>query len=81
MLKNLVRDWGPEGAAERAQSYGRIVAELRECFRVRVHGIHTNAPGTGWIIGCMLWPAYLLTLEPDDLIERSGHELGRELQL
>ncbi|KAK9845546.1 hypothetical protein WJX84_004990 [Apatococcus fuscideae] len=30
VLKNLMRDWGAEGAAERSQSYGRIVAELRK---------------------------------------------------
>ncbi len=30
VLKNLMRDWGPEGAAERSQSYGRIVAELKK---------------------------------------------------
>ena len=29
VLKNLVRDWAEEGAAERAQSYGRILDELR----------------------------------------------------
>ena len=28
VLKNLVRDWGPEGAAERSQSYDRICTEL-----------------------------------------------------
>ncbi|CAL8465154.1 g4689 [Coccomyxa elongata] len=44
VLKNLVRDWGPEGAAERAQSYGRIVAELRECFRDRLAEEGTPPP-------------------------------------
>jgi carnosine N-methyltransferase len=34
VLKNLVRDWGAEGAAERAQSYGRILAELRARYPV-----------------------------------------------
>ncbi|KAK9813788.1 hypothetical protein WJX73_009901 [Symbiochloris irregularis] len=29
VLKNLVRDWSEEGAAERAQSYGKICTELR----------------------------------------------------
>lgn len=29
VFKNLVRDWSVEGAAERAQSYGRLLAELR----------------------------------------------------
>lgn len=29
-LRNLVRDWGVEGAVERAQSYGLIVAELTQ---------------------------------------------------
>lgn len=29
VLKNLVRDWSAEGAAERAQSYGRILTELQ----------------------------------------------------
>ena len=37
VLKNLVRDWGSEGAAERAQSYGRIVAELRSRYQVCAH--------------------------------------------
>lgn len=32
VLKNVVRDWSAEGAAERAQSYGRITAELRRLF-------------------------------------------------
>jgi carnosine N-methyltransferase len=32
VLKNLMRDWSAEGAEERAQSYGLIVAELRERF-------------------------------------------------
>ena len=47
VLKNLVRDWGSEGAAERAESYSRIVAELRECFRVRPHGITPVHPVQG----------------------------------
>jgi hypothetical protein len=29
VLKNMVRDWAAEGAAERAQSYGRIIKELQ----------------------------------------------------
>jgi hypothetical protein len=29
VFRNLMRDWSEEGAAEREQSYGRIVAELR----------------------------------------------------
>lgn len=29
VFKNLMRDWSAEGAAERAQSYGRLLAELR----------------------------------------------------
>ena len=32
MLKNCARDWSTEGAAERAQSYGRITAELGRLF-------------------------------------------------
>ena len=32
MLKNIARDWSEEGAAERAQSYGRITAELHRLF-------------------------------------------------
>ncbi|KAI7842414.1 hypothetical protein COHA_004053 [Chlorella ohadii] len=32
VLKNCARDWSAEGAAERAQSYGRITAELRRLF-------------------------------------------------
>lgn len=34
VLKNMVRDWGEEGAGEREQSYGRILAELQERFPV-----------------------------------------------
>ncbi len=30
VLKNLQRDWSAEGEVERAQSYGRIIAELCE---------------------------------------------------
>ena len=30
VLKNLMRDWGAEGAAERSQSYGKVVAELKK---------------------------------------------------
>lgn len=32
MLKNTARDWSEEGAAEREQSYGRIVRELSRLF-------------------------------------------------
>lgn len=32
VLKNLSRDWAEEGAFERAQSYGRIVSEVKELF-------------------------------------------------
>lgn len=32
VLKNLVRDWAAEGQAERQQSYGRIVQELKARF-------------------------------------------------
>ncbi|KAI8463769.1 MAG: N2227-like protein-domain-containing protein [Monoraphidium minutum] len=32
VLKNLARDWSAEGAAERAQSYGRICDELARLF-------------------------------------------------
>jgi len=35
VLKNLARDWSAEGAAERAQSYGRICAELDRLFADR----------------------------------------------
>lgn len=34
VLKNLVRDWGEEGAPEREQSYGRILAELQARYPV-----------------------------------------------
>lgn len=33
VLKNVVRDWSDEGAAERLLSYGRILAELKEGFK------------------------------------------------
>lgn len=29
VFKNLMRDWSEEGAAERAQTYGRLLTELR----------------------------------------------------
>lgn len=32
VLKNLARDWGADGAAERAQAYDRIKAALRSAF-------------------------------------------------
>lgn len=32
VLKNLVRDWAAEGQAERQQSYGRILQELKARF-------------------------------------------------
>lgn len=35
VLKNVARDWSEEGAPERAQSYGRICAELRRLFAGR----------------------------------------------
>lgn len=41
VLKNVARDWSAEGAAERAQSYGRILGELRRLF-------------AGWVGGCWL---------------------------
>ncbi|KAK9917794.1 hypothetical protein WJX75_008331 [Coccomyxa subellipsoidea] len=44
VLKNLVRDWGSEGAAERAQSYGRIVAELRSRYQDRLAEEGTPPP-------------------------------------
>ena len=33
MLKNLVRDWAREGAAEREQSYGKILVKLFDHFQ------------------------------------------------
>lgn len=33
VLKNLARDWSAECAAEREQSYGRILTELRRLFK------------------------------------------------
>jgi carnosine N-methyltransferase len=38
VLKNLVRDWSAEGAAERAQSYGPILSELRRVLAGRLEG-------------------------------------------
>ena len=32
VLKNMMRDWSAEGAAERQQSYGRILQELKNVF-------------------------------------------------
>ena len=34
VLKNLVRDWAAEGAAEREESYGRILERLFTYFEV-----------------------------------------------
>ena len=34
VLKNLVRDWAAEGAAEREESYGRILERLFTYFKV-----------------------------------------------
>lgn len=47
MLKNCARDWSAEGAAERAQSYGRICAELQRLF-------------AGWPAGAATPPAVLV---------------------
>jgi carnosine N-methyltransferase len=54
VLKNLARDWSEEGAAERAQSYGRITTELRRLFadRTAADGAaqpppHVLVPGSG----------------------------------
>jgi hypothetical protein len=46
VLKNLSRDWSAEGAPERAQSYGRICAELARLFPDR-WGF-----GMGWPAAC-----------------------------
>ncbi len=35
MFKNLMRDWSVEGAGERSQSYGRMLAELRARLPLR----------------------------------------------
>lgn len=35
VFKNLVRDWSSEGAGERAQSYGRMLAELHARLPLR----------------------------------------------
>eukprot|EP00873_Tetraselmis_striata_P012423 jgi/Tetstr1/432687/TSEL_022054.t2 len=32
VLKNLMRDWSEDGAVERAQSYGRVLAEIKRIF-------------------------------------------------
>ena len=40
VLKNMVRDWGEEGAEERAQSYGRILAEVHMRLPVRAFSSH-----------------------------------------
>lgn len=47
VLKNLARDWSAECAAERAQSYGRICAELARLFpdrRAPAHAPRRAAP-------------------------------------
>ena len=33
VLKNLMRDWSEDGAKERAESYGRVIAELKSAFK------------------------------------------------
>ena len=50
MLKNLVRDWAEEGAAERSQSYGRICTELAARLGSVSHGApapRVLVPGAG----------------------------------
>jgi len=50
VLRNLMRDWSVEGAAERAQSYGRITAELAPWLAARPPGAPPAAvlvPGAG----------------------------------
>ena len=44
MLKNLVRDWSAEGAPERSQSYGRILAQLRRHLGLRLENADPAAP-------------------------------------
>ena len=67
VLKNCARDWSAEGAAERAQSYGRITAELRHLF-------------AGWPADAAQPPSVLvpgaglgrLCLEIVNMVRRSG---------
>ena len=36
VLKNLVRDWSADGAAEREESYGRILVKLCDHYQVEL---------------------------------------------
>lgn len=47
VLKNLARDWSSEGAAERAQSYGRICQELDRLFPDRCAPVGIWGPKQG----------------------------------
>ncbi|KAL4444929.1 hypothetical protein ABPG77_003979 [Micractinium sp. CCAP 211/92] len=51
VLKNTARDWSEEGAAEREQSYGRIVRELGRLFASRPAG---TEPPSVLVPGCGL---------------------------
>ncbi len=56
VLKNTARDWSEEGAAEREQSYGRIVRELGRLFASRPAGAEPPSvlvPGCGLARLCL----------------------------
>mmetsp|Transcript_27342 Transcript_27342/g.73946 ORF Transcript_27342/g.73946 Transcript_27342/m.73946 type:complete len:407 (+) Transcript_27342:25-1245(+) len=44
VLKNLSRDWSEDGALERSQSYGRILAELQRLYAGRLEGPKPDVP-------------------------------------
>ena len=44
VLKNLMRDWSAEGAAERAESFGRILDRVRELFPNSAERLRAGPP-------------------------------------
>ena len=54
LLKNIYRDWSVEGAAERAESYGPIVAEVCRLFGPDRRAPATDQPATILCPGCGL---------------------------
>lgn len=55
VLKNLVRDWGAEGAAEREESYGRILVRLFDHFQAsKCTATPAASPFDGYIVGAFM---------------------------
>jgi carnosine N-methyltransferase len=70
VLKNLMRDWSPEGAAERQESYGWLLEAVSE---------HVPVPqGANAIAPRVLVPGCGLARLPTELAGRGYHAVGNE---